>query len=193
MGLSSWITGTALGKFFDWMNTREKNKGKPKASDKIRDIMQIELILKTLVESDMSIDCCLLMMMHNGGRKLMPHGFKYRSVIEGEYNEMQMKNFKKGDYQYLPLDTEYKEIILKIKEYGVYSSDVETMPESPLKSKFIYEKLQFVQYRFLHENEDELWYLLVGTTDRNERFDSHSQKHRILIETSKIKRIIQKY
>lgn len=139
------------------------------------------------------VDCCFLMMVHNGGKRLIPHGFKYRSIVGGDHDEMLMPNFVPEDYKYLELDYEYELLVGRMYREKEVLVDVASMGDSKLSVKLRFEGIRQAKYFFLKQSRDAIWFIICGTIQSGQDFSNVTDKHEIDIAINKIKKIIKKY
>lgn len=164
-----------------------------KASDVLKDAVAIRKVAGDIVSTDLSIDCFLLVMVHNGTGKLIPHGFKYWTILDGDYNDFLMSRFKMENYRNVIMDLDYANLFLKVKENKVYDTRPENMPAGLMRTNYTFEKLRFARWYFIKETRNAMWFILAGTTAPNESFDSELQQHRLNVDVNAIKNIIKKY
>lgn len=185
-----------LGKALDIVLFLVKRKKQLVISNVFSESNAIDRICEDIIDSDLSVDCFLIMLAHNGGTKLNPVAKKYYSVVGGDYNEFLMKNFEFTHYKNLPVNYEYNELLSSIyedrrKNNGVLMATA-TAPDT-LKIKYIYENLKFVKYHFLHYSDAGMWYLKVGTTQENEQMMDAHHRARIYFALTEIQNILKKY
>lgn len=167
---------------------------KKKAQDAVIESILIRNISKGIVQNGaLAVDCFLVMMVHNGGKKLMPHSFKYRSIVNGYHNSMQLSRFAPEEYRFLELDAEYELLIYNLCKKKEIDIVVSTLGDSKLSVKLKFEGLQFARFFYLYDNADSIWYAIAGTTSYNEYFDTITHKHEFTIALNKIKNMIKKY
>lgn len=170
-----------------------KNKYPP--FNVFNDGKNVTTISEGIIDSGLSVDCFLLMLAHNGGKKLNPVNLKYRTVMGGDYNEVQMRNFDKDNYKNLPIDYEWNEIMSAIyddrrKNLGVVVKVSEA--SGRVKEMLLYENLKYVKFYFVHYSEDGMWYLMIGTT-QDDDMDDVEHKGKIYFAVNQIKDIIKNY
>lgn len=165
---------------------------KKKTSDVLKDSVLIRIISESVIETGV-VDCFFLMMAHNGGKKLIPHGFKYRSVVGGDYTEWLMPNFEMNDYRNVPLDREYEQLLITIYEKKMHDVLVERMDSTPLSISYRFERLKYVRFYFVEDNEHGMWYIMAGTTQIGEEMDDITHRHILQVAVNKIKNIIKRY
>lgn len=156
----------------------------------------IDRVCEEIIDSDLSVDCFLIMLAHNGGTKLNPVAKKYYSVVGGDYNDFLMRNFEFTHYKNLPVNFEYNELLSSIyedrrKNNGIALQTM-TAPDS-LRIKYIYENLKFVKYYFLHYSDAGMWYVKVGTTQDGEDMADPRHRARIFFAVTEIQNILKKY
>lgn len=160
----------------------------------LRDSITMKHIARDICKNGNNfIDCFFIMMIHNGGSKVLPHGFIYRSIIGGYHEDWSMPHFVAENYKYLELDYEYELLMGQLFKNKEVALDSEAMEESKLKTKLKFEKLKFVRYHFLKSNKRGLWYAMTGTTQPGQRLDTVEDMHETNIALNKIKNIIKKY
>lgn len=177
----------------DWF---QKKKQPP--SNAFGDSLKIkEIVDVVLKRSGLSIDCFLIMLAHNGGHKLTPLTAKYRSVVAGDANQDQMRNYKPQNYVNLPIDDDYMRLldeVIKNKNSSVGLSVDQA--RGSMKDKFLFEHIKFARYYYLHHSKsraDGFYYLMVGTTQPGETFEDPFHKQQLYFAITKIKNIIKEY
>lgn len=182
--------------FFTFLiGRRDKNKRK-QPSNIFHDSNHIDRITHEIIESGLAVDCFFLVLAHNGGKKLSPVTLKYRSIMGGAYNEVQMKNFDISNYKNLPVDFDYNEHLSSIyedrrRQHGI-DIGVEFASEK-LRDIYLFENLKYCRYHFLHYSDEGMWFALIGTTQDGENFNDTRHKQQIYFSVTKIKNIIKKY
>lgn len=169
-------------------------KKKDGAKQAILDFIMIRDIARNIVHNGgLSVDCFLIMMVHNGGKKLTPHNFAYRSVVNGFHNEMTMPNFDSEDYRHLEIDYEYALLISEVIKKKEVSMLTVNMGDSKLSLKMRFERLKYSRFMYLFDDNNAVWYILAGTTQSNEEFDTVTHRHEFNIAINKIRNMIKKY
>lgn len=156
----------------------------------VKDSIKVTGLCVDIVESDMSVDCFLLVMANNGNGK---HGFKKYSVINGHANPLTMPNFKLWNYEEIIMDFDHQQLIARIceqKEFGMHISEI---TGNDLKMAYSFEKIKFTKFYFIRSIKSAMWYIVAGTVDRNEKFDSVDQKARMRMAVNKVKNIVSSY
>lgn len=166
---------------------------KRKASDVLREAKIIRQIAENIVASDLSIDCFLLGMVHNGTGKLIPHGFKYWSLIDGDHNDFLMPRFRINAYQNVIMDLDYLNLFSNIQRYKEYDTRPEEMHAGAMRTNFEFEKVRFARWYFLKQNRNKMWFIVVGTVAQNETLSSTAHIHRLNVDINRVKNIIKKY
>lgn len=193
MGIAEDITGSFFKNLFEALGGVFKRKAK--VTDVPSDFITIrELSKDTVKDGSLATDMMFIVMIHNGGKKLMPHGFKYRSIVGGYHEEWSMPKFKPQDYKYLELDFDYIVLvdrIFKTKEVGLSSEELPK--DSKLAENLQFEGVKYARYFYLNSNSDAIWLLVAGTVSPNEELNSNTHKHKYHIVVNKIKQIIKKY
>lgn len=180
----------ALEKLLDFLKLVFTRK---KPSDAIRDSIRVRELAKELVYSGNSIDCFFIVMAHNGNRRMMPHGFKYWSIIDGSYDELTLPKFNYMNYQNMIMDLEYAQLVARIYEKKEVDIKSSSLPPGNLKLSYEYEDLQYVKYFYLKQDRRALWFVMVGTAAQNEALESVYARRRIFIAINKVKNIIRGY
>lgn len=168
---------------------------KRNAGDAFIDAGKIGTIIRHVVrhKTNLNIDCFFLIMAHNSGGKVMPHDFKYRSIVDGDYNDARMK-MNMSDYKSLPIDYNYSQILAEVylkKQTAVLTKDLDE--GETLETMFEALRLKKVVYFFLHQRKDRFWYLAVGTTVDGETLESAEQQQTLYLAVNKIQQIIKPY
>src|SRR5215813_2381755 len=65
-----------------------------------------EIGREIVMNRSLNVDFFFLLMAHNGNHKLIPHGFKYRSIVDGFFFPEWMPNFKFENYRNLIIEFE---------------------------------------------------------------------------------------
>lgn len=165
-----------------------------KAVDALKGSTEIRHIAGEIIRDPrLAIDCFFMQMAHNGGRPIMPHNFKYRSIVGGTYDWRALPNFNVDSYKYLELDYEYELILINIIENKEWFFQPNELSTSSLNVKLRHEGLKFVRYYFLKQTRRAVWYLMLGTTKEGELLNDDLHKFMINMAANKIKRIIKKY
>lgn len=190
--MSIWPWESAIEKVLDILKPLFRKK---KATEVFADAGDIWQACRELVREDynLNIDFCFLMMAHNGDRKLNPHGFKYKTIIGGDYKEGWMKNFKFDNYVKIWVDFEYCELLTRIGKYKEVNVLGGNLREGKLKTNYEFEKIRFCKYIFLKENKEAMWYIAIGTTMEGELFEETRQKQEIDWMINETRNIIKKY
>lgn len=178
----------------DWWR-RKKGKA-DKVSNVFSDSLKVNDISREILFGSMlSVDCFLVMLAHNGGKRLKPLSLKYHSVVGGNVNKMLMPNFDKENYVNLPVDYEYEALLNRILQAGTEGITIHTSEVTGyLRTKYEFERLNCVRYYFLHcSTEGEFYYLMVGTTQPGEEMNDTRHKHKLFIALNKIKAIIKRH
>lgn len=184
-----WIEGAT--RFLIRILTLLWDKRKP--SDAIKDAIKIRIIAEDLISSDLSIDYFFLVMVHNGGRRIIPHGFKYWSIVDGSYNKFLMKNFEFSNYQNTNIDFEFAQFVAQVYEKKTMDVQTDHIPAGVLKTNYDFENVKFTRVFYLKQDRRALWYLAVGTTADNEKFSTNRHRHEIGVAVNQVKNIINKY
>jgi hypothetical protein len=166
---------------------------KRKPSDVFKDSVQINQIAGEMVSSDLSIDCFFLIMAHNGGFKLLPHGFKYWSIIDGRVQEWIMKNFKLSNYRNIVASLEYLHLFASIVEQKKYDVNIKNLRDGDMKTHMNFEKVKHYRFFLLKKSKNAIWVAAVGTNADNEKLDSVQHNHVLGIAVNKVQNIIKRY
>lgn len=184
-----------VAKFFKlvwgYFKSRKKRKVEPDAFD---DSLSISDIANGVIHSDLSIDFLFVIMIHNGGKKLRPHDFKYRSIVGGSYNHFTFKRFDWKNHKKVMIDFEYEMLIRKVKKFDVVDvSNNAFMDGGQMKTAIDFEGIKFKRYFYLHGDGECEWMAVAGTTASNEILNTINQKQALNVAINKIKNILLKY
>lgn len=181
---------TVAGKVIDFLKVIFTRK---QTSDAIRDAKKIRDQALELIRSNLNIDCFFIIMVHNGGGRFRPHGFKYWSIIDGECDTKVMPRYDNESYQLINADNEFLQFALNLYEQRVVSVRVDEMPKGNLRTSYEYEGLEFIKFYFLKQDKFGLWFIMVGTTAPDESLDDPEQAGKIFFAINNIKNLIRKY
>lgn len=184
----------AINILIQWF--RDKRKKKLKTSTLFSDSIHIKEIIDEVIYSGMDVDCFLIFLAHNGGKKMHPLSAMYYSLFTGEVNEVQMKNFERSNYVNIPMDYDYKLLLDKlVKVEGTSSIGIEVSAAPvDLKIRLQYENLKYVRFYPLHFTADnEFYHIMVGTTQPEVNLDDVYHRQRIIFEINKIQNIIKNW
>lgn len=186
--------GKEIASFFSEFIKLFRLSKRKKRRDAFDDSLHISEIAKAIVYNGLSIDFLFVVMIHNGGKPLRPHDFKYRSIVGGEYNEFTLKRFEWKNHRKVLIDFEYEILIRKIKKYEVIDvSNNEFDSGGKIRTAVDFENIKHKRYFFLHGDSEALWFVVAGTTAPNERLDLLSQKQALNVAVNEIRNIILKY
>lgn len=160
----------------------------------IKDKIKIRIIAEELVSTDLSIDFFLLVMVHNGKGRLLPHGFIKRSIVGGAVNHEMMPRFAFASYQDILLDFEFTQLIDRVyteKEVEMYVGELHK--GGNLRTDYEYERVKYSKFFFLSQDKMAMYFIVLGTTADNENLISNRHKHLIGIAVNEVKNIINKY
>lgn len=169
-----------------------RRKVKQTTSEVIRGSTSIRIISERMVNSGL-VDCFFIIMVHNGGKKILPHGFKYWSIVGGEFNEILMKRFNILDYRNVIIDKDFEGLVDQVERKKMVECDVSTMDPSELYRRFRYEGLKYVKYFFLKDREYGMWFIMAGTVQPDELMDSIDHEYQLSLSVNKIQNIIKDY
>ena len=170
-----------------------KNKQHIRPSNVFSDSLVIDHIAQeVLYHSDLAIDCFFVFLAHNGGKKLNPASLMYRSIVAGDFNPMQMRNFRLENYINLSLEPSFKALLSEVvSEKESYRSRVSG---EYWNDKYRFEGLHLVRYYYLkYSKGDGLYYIMLGTTQEGENLNDGFHKQKIHFAVNKIRNIIKKY
>lgn len=166
---------------------------KVKASDRLYESREIREIAKTIVNKGLSIDCFLLMQVHNGSGRLLPHSFKYWSVIEGYHNDLTMPRFRIENYRKIVIDPDYLNLFLKIYEKKEYFVDYSHIPPGTMQTHWEFENVRFARFFFVKQTSSSMWFIVACTSDYNQTMNTTKHRFELIQAVNRIKNIIRKY
>lgn len=166
---------------------------KVKAADRLYESREIREIAKGIVEKGLSIDCFLLMQVHNGSGRLLPHSFQYWSVIEGYHDSLAMPRFRMEGYRRIVMDPDYLNLFLKIYEAKEHWIDYSTIPPGTMQTHWEFENVRFAKFFFIKQNSSAMWFLVACTSAYNETLSTTKHRFELNLAVNKIKNIIRKY
>lgn len=165
-----------------------------KAGDAITDAGEISQIFRGLVmERKFNIDGIFLIKAHNGGSRLRPQDFMYRSFINGYVDEEWMSRFNMEDFRDLPVNSYYRMLLERLYKYRQYSVSADTIDDTVLHSLYKAEKIQHSRYFFLEHDNHALWYLCFVSTLEGNTMQDTMQEEAIFMVVKKVRNIIKKY
>lgn len=164
-----------------------------KAADRLYESREIREIAKAIVEKGLSIDCFLLIQVHNGSGRLLPHSFQYWSVIEGYHNSLTMPRFHIENYRKIMMDPDYLNLFLKIYEAKEHWVDYSHIPPGVMQTHWEFENVRFAKFFFLKQNSSAMWFIVACTADHNETISRPHQRQELHMAVNKVKQIIRKY
>lgn len=165
-----------------------------KAVDALKGSAEIRRIAKDIVDDPkLAVDCFFIQMAHNGGRPIMPHNFKYRSIVGGYFDPVILPEFDPDRYKYLELDYEYELLLINIVERRNWYFTPDELSGSKLNVKLRSEGLKFVRYYCLKNTRRGIWYIMIGTTHPEEKLNDDRHSHTFNLAAGRIKQIIKKY
>ena len=170
-----------------------KNKPYIRPSNVFSDSLAIDHIAQEILyHSDLAVDCFFVFLAHNGGKKLNPASLMYRSIVAGDFNPMQMRNFRMENYINLALEPSFKALLSEVvSEKEAYRTRVSG---EYWNEKYRFEGLTLVRYYYIkYAKGDGMYYIMVGTTQENETLNDGIHKPKINFAVNKIRNIIKKY
>lgn len=186
--------GKEIAGFFGELYNVFRILKRKKRRDAFDDSLHITQLSKTVVNSGLGIDFLFVVMIHNGGKVLRPHDFKYRSIVGGYYNEFTLKNFRWENHRRVLIDFEYEGLIRRIKKYqSVDVKNDEFMEGGQIRIASDFEGIKYKRYYFIQDDKESLWVVVAGTTASNETMSSTWHKHTLNVAINNIKNIISKY
>lgn len=160
---------------------------KNKAGDVIVRTAEIyDEMRKVVLNSDLGVHRFLVVKAHNGGGDFRNDAMTYATVLHEEIRKPMVS--VKLDYQSLPIDGYYNEMLKKIYVDTELYIDASTMDKNSLLGT-IYEKekVKHAKIYFLKHSKKGFWFCSVASAYEHNKLDSPEQKLAIKIAVSKIK------
>lgn len=163
--------------------------------DVLKDSVRVHEICSSLVfdKRELQIDFAFLMMAHNSGSKVVPHGLLYHSIVGGAYIKEWLPNFDIKNYQNNFIGIGYRHALEKMCTNEFYEITTRNNTDPDFSIRFRYEKIAVERFYYLHEDEYCLWYFLMGTTLEDFKMDTPEHNQKMFFTINEIKRIIKKY
>lgn len=183
---------TAVNRFFDWLISAI---GKKKKYSPLEGEIEIRDIARQIVKEHSGVDFFFIVMAYNNGKKSKEYRYSKWSVVGGYYERWIMPMFLYADYESVPMDYEYDELIkriLKLNEFGWHTPFV----DGPnMKSSYEINGVKYCKFFFIRETEkkDALWFLAVGTTQDGEDFESPYHKTILRNAKNKVENIVYQF
>lgn len=161
----------------------------------LKDAARIGQIARDLVRDNrqMGIDCFFLVMVHNCNKEIIPHGFKFRSIIGGDFIDSAMPGFKMESYKDVYFGFEFAELLRKVCEYKQIDVSTADITDRQLKINYEFEKIRHTRFFFLKKTRKAMWYCVAGTTYPGEKFLSNEHAHRFNMAANEIRNIMRRY
>lgn len=188
-----WIKDVA-GEFFEKLFDRIAFKRRKLYEFMLNSVDVHEIANDVMYGIGLNVDFCYLMLAYNGKKVDKVHRYKFRDIISGDHDKLQIKTMKVREYRRLPVDTQYSYILERMALDGMVGMDVNEMKDSTLKAIYIDQKLTYMRYYYVDETKDGLWYLAVGTTTgKASDFDTMPHVRKIFFALAQLKKMISNH
>jgi hypothetical protein len=141
---------------------------------------------KVVLNYDLGVHRFLIVKAHNGGGDFRNDAMAYATVLHEEIRKPMIS--VKGDYQNLPIDGYYNEMLKKIYVNNELYIDVDTMDkDSLLGTIYQKEKVKHAKVFFLKHSKKGFWFCTIATAYEHNKLDEPEQSLAFRIAVSKIK------
>jgi hypothetical protein len=182
--------GTAIVKFFTTVMEFVMFWKRNRAGDVIMKTAEIyDEMRKVVLNYDLGVHRFLVIKAHNGGGDFRNDAMTYATVLHEEIRKPMIS--VKGDYQSLPIDGYYNEMLKKIYVNGSLYIDASTMEQDTLLgSVYAKEKVKHAQLYFLKHSKKGFWFCSIATAYDQNKLNDPEQNLAFKIAVSKIKQRI---
>lgn len=189
MGMIEDMAKPFWKEFFDTIKSFFRTR--KMASEVFGDFITINTIAGELIASGV-VDCFFLIRAHDGNAKLSLESYTYRSIVAGDNTEFLMPGFKMNEYKNIELDFEYMQLLRDIAKHKQVGVDV-TTEKGTAGISHRFNKLKYVRYFFINENQYGIWYCMAGTVQPDETMDDTEHNYKLNMAVNKVKNIVKKY
>jgi hypothetical protein len=179
--------GTTILEFFKTLMEFVMFWKRKKAGDVIVKTAEIyDEMRKVVLNYDLGVHRFLIIKAHNGGGDFRNDTMTYATVLHEEIRKPIIS--VKGDYQGLPIDGYYNEMLKKVYMYDEFYIDASTMKkESLLGTIYDKEKIKHAKVFFLKHSKKGFWFCSIATTQEDNKLNAPEQTLAFKIAVSKIK------
>lgn len=160
---------------------------KKRAGDIIVKTAEIYDAMRAVVlHEKLGVQRFLVIKAHNGGGNFRNDAMTYATVLHEEIRKPMVS--VKQDYQSLPIDGHYNDMLKKIYVDGELDLNYERMnKDSLLGNIYSKEGIKHARLFFLKHNKKGFWFCSVATADAKNQLDTSDHEIAITIAVAKIK------
>jgi hypothetical protein len=178
---------SAIVKFFTTLMEFVMFWKKNKAGDVIVKTAEIyDEMRKVVLNYELGVHQFLVIKAHNGGGDFRNDAMTYSTVLHEEVRKPMLS--VKADYQSVPIDGYYNEMLKKIYVNGSLYIDASTMEQDSLLGEmYVKEKIKHAKVFFLKHSKKGFWFCAIASAYENNSLDAPEQNLAFKIAVSKIK------